>query len=659
MSMRIFLAVVVGCLLVSCSKSDTEEPMQTVLQLVSISVGPTVIQLDGTSEGLPLDQPIVIRFASEIDVQQDFEPVQISDEQDNNLDVNISFLDNNKTLSVIPIQPFAPNQQYKITVGELDGINQNYFEGISVTFTTEVGTLVLEEVTINGKDLNTSGIIQDIDPDLEIVAKFSHPVNELTLDRQSVKLSGQILPEYDIDLSEDLQSFTLNVTSPLKDLTRYELTLTDQIESNEGHVFEGFDQAFYTALDSSLKFPEISDDELLTQIQQQTFRYFWDFGHPISGLARERNTSGETVTIGGSGFGVMAILVAIQRAFISRGEGIARLSTIVAFLKSADRFHGVWPHWMNGTTGKTIAFSANDDGGDLVETAFMIQGLLAVRQFLEDSDPVEAALKASITQLWEEVEWDWYTQGGQNVLYWHWSPNFGWQNNLKITGWNEALIIYVLAASSPTHPIDVDTYHEGWTRNGNIVNSAMNTFYGYTLDLRADRGGPLFFAHYSFLGLDPRNLSDQYANYWDQNTNHALMNRAYCIENPLNQIGYSAQCWGLTASDGDSGYSAHSPENDKGVIAPTAAISSIPYTPHESLEAIRHFYYILGDRLWGEYGFCDAFNFTEGWVAESYLAIDQGPIICMIENHRTGMLWNLFMSDPDIRTGLDRLNFNY
>ncbi|MCG8386653.1 MAG: hypothetical protein MJA30_13980, partial [Cytophagales bacterium] len=360
-------------------------------------------------------------------------------------------------------------------------------------------------------------------------------------------------------------------------------------------------------------------------------------------------------TIGGSGFGVMAILVGIERGFITRQEGVDRLETIVNFLETADRFHGAWPHWMNGITGETIPFDPNDDGADLVETAFMIQGLLAARQFLNAANAQELAIKNKITDLWEAVEWSWFTQNGQDVLYWHWSPNVGWEKNLQISGWNESLIVYVLAAASPTYPIDVEVYHNGWARAGGMKSG--EEFYEITLPLGPQLGGPLFFSHYSFLGLDPRQLEDQYANYWTQNISHTRINRAYCIDNPLDHVGYSADCWGLTASDSPGGYSAHSPANDLGVITPTAAISSFPYTPVESMEATRHFYYLLGDRLWGEYGFYDAFNLTENWTADSYLAIDQGPIIIMIENHRTGLLWELFMDNNEIATGLEKLGF--
>jgi hypothetical protein len=264
-----------------------------------------------------------------------------------------------------------------------------------------------------------------------------------------------------------------------------------------------------------------------------------------------------------------------------------------------------------------------------------------------------------INTLWESVEWSWYTQGGQDVLYWHWSPNYGWEMNHKITGWNEALIIYVLAASSNNHSIDADVYTKGWSRNGAMVNTGGNSYYGFTLPLRNDMGGPLFFSHYSFLGLDPRSLSDQFANYWEQNVNHSKINHAYCTDNPQKYVSYSDQCWGLTASDGFSGYSAHSPNNDRGVITPTAALSSMPYTPEESMKALHFFYYTLGDKLWGEYGFYDAFDFTNGWVADSYLAIDQGPIVVMIENYRTNLLWDLFMSCPEVQAGLTKLGFTY
>lgn len=401
--------------------------------------------------------------------------------------------------------------------------------------------------------------------------------------------------------------------------------------------------------------PETGDSALVTLVQQRTFNYFWKFGHPISGLAPERTTTPEVTTIGGSGFGVMAILVGINRGFITREQGLQRLLKTVNFLRKADRYHGIWPHWMDGASGKTIPFSSKDDGGDLVESSFMFQGLLCARQYFNRNIPKERELRDKINQLWEEAEWDWYTQGGQDVLYWHWSPDNGWSMNHKIRGWNECLITYVLAASSPKYAIAPTVYHQGWAVNSTFMNG--KAYYGMKLPLGDEYGGPLFFAHYSFLGLDPRGLKDQYADYWQQNLHHTLINRSYCIENPKGYKGYGENCWGLTASDNQDGYNAHSPANDLGVITPTAALSSFPYTPDHSMQALKYFYNKLGGRLWGEYGFYDAFNETVNWFDHQYLAIDQGPIVVMIENHCTGLLWKLFMSCPEIKDGLKKLGF--
>lgn len=406
--------------------------------------------------------------------------------------------------------------------------------------------------------------------------------------------------------------------------------------------------------------PNLSDEQLLDVVQKQTFRYFWDFAHPVSGMARERsNTSfnygNEVVTTGGTGFGVMATIVAVHRGWISRDSAAYHLLKIVNFLSKADAYHGVFPHWMDGATGKTIPFSRKDDGADLVETSYLFQGLLTARQFFNRDTPVETELSRRINWLWNDIEWSWFTRDGEDVLYWHWSPDNGWAMDHKIKGYNECLITYFMAACGERHPISAKVYHEGWTNSDFFTNG--KEFYGIKLPLGFDFGGPLFFAHYSFLGLDPRGLEDKYANYWEQNVNHTLINRAYCIDNPLNYTGYGEMCWGLTASDNHEGYNAHSPTNDLGVISPTAALSSFPYTPEYSMKALRHFYYNLGDKIWSEYGFVDAFNESKGWYAKSHLAIDQGPIIVMIENYRTGLLWDLFMSCPEVQVGLKKLKF--
>ena len=508
----------------------------------------------------------------------------------------------------------------------------------------------------DGAELDDNRRNLDISWEPVFEVTFTHQLSLASL-QANTTLWGNTQVPLTIEDNGD-KKFTITPNSELKDLDRYELRFRSDLGEDEGRPFDDATYEMFTALDTiNPDFPMVSDEELLTIVQEQTFKYFWDFGHPVSGLARERNTSGETVTSGGSGFGLMAMIVAVERGFITRDEALDRWETIFDFLENADRFHGAWSHWLNGTTGKVRPFSERDDGGDLVETAFLVQGMITVRQYLDENIPRERDIIDHIDELWHAVEWDWYRQDDQNVLYWHWSPENEWAINLGIRGHNETQIIYTLAAASPTHSIPKEVYDEGYARSGAMQNG--KSFYGYELPLGQDRGGPLFFTHYSYIGMDPRNLEDAYANYWEQNVNHSLINYSYCVDNPVNYAGYSDKCWGLTASDGDSGYSAHSPNNDRGVITPTAAISSLPFTPEQSMDAIRHFYYYLGDRLWGDYGFYDAFNPSEDWVASSFLAIDQGPIVCMIENYRTGLLWDLYMSAPEVRDGLDKLGFTY
>ena len=416
---------------------------------------------------------------------------------------------------------------------------------------------------------------------------------------------------------------------------------------------------------SSRKGKQIDDDELLTLVQKNTFQYFWDGAEPNSGLARERfhvdgvypQNDKNIVTSGGGGFGVMAILVGIERGFITRDEGRKRLEKIVNFLETADRFHGVWPHWWDGETGKVKPFSKNDNGGDLVETSFMLQGLLCVRQYFNEGSVEEKQLAARVDKLWKEVDFNWY-RNGKNVLYWHWSPDKQWQMNFPVTGYNECLIMYVLAASSPTHGVPAEVYHQGWAENGKIVSPSEK--FGYKLQLRhhgAPNGGPLFWAHYSYLGLDPRGLKDRYADYWQENRSQTLINYTWCVNNPKGFKGYGPDSWGLTSSYSIKGYSGHAPyeQRDLGVISPTAALSSIPYTPEQSIKAMKHWYNDMNDKVWGPYGFYDAFSETANWYPQRYLAIDQGPIVVMMENYRSGLLWKLFMSAPEIKKGLKKL----
>jgi hypothetical protein len=419
---------------------------------------------------------------------------------------------------------------------------------------------------------------------------------------------------------------------------------------------DGAEQVFPTV--SATPRP-MSGDELLDSVQQATFRYFWDYGHPVSGLARERLGSRDTCTTGGTGFGLMGMCVAAERGFVSREQAAARTRQIVSFLQDkATRYHGAWSHWVNGRTGETRRFSEFDDGADIVETAFLVQGLLTVRQYFSGDSEVEREIRDRATTLWREVEWDWFLEPESGQLRWHWSPNYGWKKDHRIGGhFNECLIVYVLAGASPTHPIPADCYRRGWIRNPETY-ACGQTFYGIRQPVGWGHGGPLFFTQYSFLGFDPRMWNDGICNYFENNRAISRIHQAYCKENAAGHKGYGEDCWGLTSSDGPDGYRAHAPgRRDTGTIAPTAALSAMPYVPEASLAALRHFYYDLGKELWGPFGFRDAFNPERGWVARSYLAIDQGPIVVMIENARTGLCWRLFMANPEIAPGLERMGW--
>ena len=516
----------------------------------------------------------------------------------------------------------------------------------------------LVQIQVNDKTGGTSFNNLSLSPIIKL--KFSAPVDRSTLSTGIRFNSATSAVSYSVSYENNDSSITIIPSNPLEYFSKHHILLMNNLVSkNQTGIDKEYNFTLITTMDTNDKFPRITDEELLTLIQKKTFAYFWDFGHTVSGMARERATSGDLVTTGGTGFGIMSILVGIERNFITRNQGLDRLLTIVDFLKTkASRYHGAFPHWINGVTGATIPFSSKDNGADLVETSYLMQGLLTARQYFNDpSNPDETLLRETINTLWNEVEWDWFRKNNENVLYWHWSPTDGWAMNMKVQGYNEALLVYILAASSSTHTIDRAVYENGWALNGGI--RLNQSYFGITLPLGQNYGGPLFFAHYSFLGLDPRNLADQYANYYTQNVNHSLINYSYCVANPKGFAGYSQNIWGLTASDIPGGYTASSPTNDRGVIAPTAAISSLPYTPQESMQAIRYFYYKLGNKIWRQYGFVDAFSLSELWFADSYLAIDQGPEICMIENYRSGMLWNLFMSAPEVQSGLTKLGFTY
>lgn len=399
----------------------------------------------------------------------------------------------------------------------------------------------------------------------------------------------------------------------------------------------------------------LSDRALLDEVQRDAFRYMWEDGEPESGMAYEANFDWEVnpVAVGGTGFGVAAIVAAADRGWITRNQAVARIGRIVRFLlERTDRaeLHGAFPHWLNGATGDAVNFDANDTGADIVETSFLMQGLLIARAYF-NGPGAEEELRRDITVLWEGVDWNWFTAGEDDGLYWHWTPERG-HLGLKVTGYNECLVTYLLALSSPSHPISRRAY-DHWTSRDDYQ---AKTVFGYEVEATASGGGPLFLAHYSFIGLDPRQLADAFVTkgYFVRNVNQTLSNRAYCLQDAPKENRYSPEYWGLTASQIEDGYSVNDPYRDSGTVAPTAALSSMPYTPWYSMQVLRNFGNGLRKKIWGRNGPYDAINIRDGWVSDRYLAIDQMPIVCMIENYRSGLLWRLFMSDPDVKRGLEK-----
>jgi hypothetical protein len=648
-----FLSFFFFCFLSVSCQEDSPQPV-TVTKILVGSIELNLAESNPTS-GLSTNSDIQIFFDKPIAQSINNTDVELTD---GTIDIPITLflLNENKGIKISLQQELLTNQVYTINLKNIKAEDGGNLLQREFQFTTRVGLLEIESATVNGQPwpTNTSRLSNINYNNVQVSITFSAPLNTSQINNTHFFILGNNAPTLNVTLSENKKTVILSPNGALQHFRRYRVIISDDITGERQESFSGFQKEFYTSIDLSPKKPILSDDELLTLVQSQTFKYFYDFAQPNSGMARERNTSGDLVTSGGSGFGLMALIVGIERGFITREQGLTRFEKIISFLETADRFHGAWAHWMNGNTGDVIPFSAKDNGGDLVETSFLMQGLITVRQYLNPTVTRERNLINRINELWEDVEWSWYRKNNENVLYWHWSPNFGWEMNFPMYGYFEQQITYVLAAASPTYTIPKIVYSNGYGRNGAIVKN--NLHYGIQLPLESP--APLFWVHYSYLGMHP-NIKDEYANYWTQNKNATLINRAYCVANPRGFIGHSADCWGLTSSDTPGGYFAHAPGNDNGTISPTAALSSFPYTPEQSMEALKFFYYTLGDRLWGPYGFYDAFNPTQDWYANSYLAIDQGPIIVMIENHRTGLLWNLFMSAPEIQTAFTKLNITY
>ncbi len=409
---------------------------------------------------------------------------------------------------------------------------------------------------------------------------------------------------------------------------------------------------------------------ILDDQQQKALTYFTTFADPASGLAHEGNNRGDGlfITVGGSGFGVMALICGVERGWITRSDAALQLQKAVKFLGKAKRVEGVWPHWLN-TNGTARSFGSEQViAGDLVETSFMMAGLLAAREYFDGSNAVEKEIRDSTNSFWNTINWQFYTRG-ENVLYWAYDEGRPSAGNarwvLPTVGWNEGLITYLMALAAPSaNAISKSVYTQGWLSNGAMYRKTRLQYgYPYTLG-GTDKGGPLFLSQYSFLGLDPRYVKDTSAYYWEQQLAHVMVNRHYCLYEASAANKYDSLSWGLSACYGVPGgvgtaasYLAREPDNDDGVIAPTAAVSSMPYTPFYSLQVLLNLAN-QGANMQGSYGFVDSYSPKDGKKTANNLAIDQGPMVVMIENYRSGLIWNLLMKAPEIQSGLALADLN-
>ena len=540
-------------------------------------------------------------------------------------------------------------------------------------------TLIIDEIKIDDRS-----VASPVAPQLRRSPRAPQNVKARGYERH-IEVSWDPVPDDDLESYLIYRSIGGHKFKPLgiqtAGLTRYTdfvgnpgMTASYRVKA----VDRSYRQSIYSA-SATASTREFSDDELLTMLQEACFRYYWDGAHPEAGATLENIPGDERiVATGATGFGIMALIVGVDRGFITRRQGIGRIQKILDFLEKAPRYHGAWSHFLNGYTAQTmLVFGMFDNGGDLVETSFLMEGLLAARQYFKGPSEDEQNVYRRITKMWDEVDWEWYRHSpSDNALLWHWSPQWSWYLDHRLTGFNETMITYLLAIASPTHAIPAELYYTGWAgqspaavayRSGWSGSSAGDrytnghTYYGIKLDVGEGTGGPLFFTQYSYMGFDPRGIRDRYTDYFENNREIALINRAYCEANPGHFAGYGADDWGLTASDDQLGYLAHSPDlsTDDGTITPTGALSSFPYTPKASMDALKFFYRDLGNRLWGIYGPHDAFNLTHNWFSPVYMGLDQAPIVVMVENYRTGLIWKMFMSNPEIQPMLDKIGFHH
>jgi hypothetical protein len=407
---------------------------------------------------------------------------------------------------------------------------------------------------------------------------------------------------------------------------------------------------------------QLTDDELLDAIQEPAFQFFWNEANPANGLIRDRSQPGSPASIASVGFGLSAICVGADHGWVTRGQAATRVRTTLNTFYTGPQgtaasgtigFRGFFYHFLDMNTATRFVTWDNVELSS-IDSALLMAGILDARQYFDSPDTDEVAIRAMADSLESRMDWTFFRNNTAGV-YMGWKPGTGFAGFGLWQGYNEAMILYLLALGSPSHPAPTFVWTT-WTSGYNYT-----TQYGQTYVVFP----PLFGHQYSHCWVDFRNIQDLYMrnhtplNYFENSRRATLAQQAYCIANPGGWVGYNDSTWGITASDAPTGYSARGAppaQNDDGTLAPTAVAGSLPFAWDICLPALRNFYNNYPS-LWGPYGFRDAFNPTANWYDPDYIGIDEGPIVLMIENHRTGKVWNRMMAHPSIQTGLSRAGF--
>lgn len=433
-------------------------------------------------------------------------------------------------------------------------------------------------------------------------------------------------------------------------------------------------------------------DPFLSELEERTFRYFWETANPKNGLIPDRYPTPSFASIAAVGFGLTAYPIGVERQYISRAEARERVLTTLRFFVKAPNEHGFYYHFLDMNTGAR----AGDSEVSTVDTALLLAGMLFCQSYFDTQHPHEVQIRKLVDEIYRRVDWTW-AQPRPPAVALAWTPEGGF-TGIDWQGYNEAMLVYLLALGSPTHPIGP----QAWTAWTSTYDKHWGTLYDQTYLSFA----PLFGHQYTHVWVDFRGIRDAYMrahgmDYFENSRRATYTQRRYAIANPRHWQAYGKNVWGMSASDGPGATEAYEGREtsflhyaargvgvgrivDDGTIAPTAAISSLPFAPEIVLPATLEMYHRFGSSIYSVYGFLDAFNASfrspedsmdaahaqptsvtteptrtayAGWVDPDYVGIDEGPILAMIENYRSDLIWRVMRNDPYLRQGLERAGF--